>query len=129
MTEQSTLQRPRNVLGEPLAPCCHGNSTGFYRDGFCRVGPEDIGVHAVCAEVTEDFLAFSRARGNDLSTPRPDFGFPGLAPGDRWCLCAGRWKEALAVGMAPPVVLESTHLGALEVVTIEELRLHARGGQ
>lgn len=128
MTAPTTPQRPRNVLGEPLAPCCHENASGFYRDGFCRVGPEDIGLHAICAEVTEQFLVFSRARGNDLVTPRPDVGFPGLTPGDRWCLCAGRWQEALAVGLAPPVLLASTDQRALDVVTIEDLRRHALDG-
>lgn len=128
MTAPTTPQRPRNVLGEPLAPCCHEKAGGFYRDGFCRVGPEDIGVHAICAEVTEHFLAFSLAQGNDLVTPRPDVGFPGLAPGDRWCLCARRWREALVVGLAPPVILGSTDQRALEVVTMEELRRYALDG-
>jgi uncharacterized protein (DUF2237 family) len=99
--------------------------TGFYRDGSCRTGPEDAGSHTVCARVTAEFLEFSRARGNDLVTPRPEWGFPGLKPGDGWCLCASRWKEALDAGCAPPVVLAATHEKALEVVNLEELRAHA----
>lgn len=99
--------------------------TGFFRDGSCKTCEEDRGLHTVCARVTEEFLAFSRANGNDLSTPHPEFGFPGLKPGDRWCLCAGRWKQALDAGMAPPVILESTHEATLEVVDLAELREHA----
>lgn len=99
--------------------------TGFFRDGSCKTCEEDRGLHTVCARVTEEFLAFSRANGNDLSTPHPEFGFPGLEPGDRWCLCAGRWKQALDAGMAPPVILESTHEATLEVVDLAELREHA----
>ncbi len=99
--------------------------TGFFRDGFCRTCAEDRGVHTVCARVTEEFLAFSKANGNDLSTPMRQFGFPGLKPGDRWCLCAGRWKEALEAGMAPPVILEATHENTLKVVSLDELREHA----
>lgn len=99
--------------------------TGFFRDGSCKTCEEDRGVHTVCARVTEEFLDFSRANGNDLSTPRPEFGFPGLKPGDRWCLCAGRWKQALDAGMAPPVILESTHEATLEIVDLAELREHA----
>lgn len=120
-----TLSRARNVLGEPLTPCCHDPVTGFYRDGFCRVGPEDRGNHAVCAMVTEEFLAFSRAQGNDLVTPRPEFGFQGLRPGDRWCLCAARWKEAAEVGLAPPIVLSATHEKALDVISLLSLQQHA----
>lgn len=103
----------RNVLGGRLVPCSADPLTGFHRDGSCATGPEDPGCHAVCARVTAEFLAFSRARGNDLTTPRPEFHFPGLKPGDRWCLCAARWKEALEGGVAPPVVLEATHEAAL----------------
>ena len=99
--------------------------TGFFRDGCCRTGRGDVGVHVVCARVTEDFLAYSRGRGNDLSTPRPEFDFPGLKPGDQWCLCASRWKEALDAGTAPPVVLEATHESALEFVDLADLRAHA----
>lgn len=99
--------------------------TGFHRDGCCRTGPHDRGVHSVCARVTEEFLRFSAARGNDLSTPNPAFGFPGLQPGDGWCLCAARWKEALEAGVAPPVVLEATHRDTLDFVELEELQAHA----
>lgn len=113
----------RNVLGGPLAPCSHTPRTGFYRDGSCRTGPEDGGLHTVCAQVTAEFLAFTRAQGNDLSTPTP--WFPGLAPGDRWCLCAARWQEALEAGVAPPVVLAATHEAALRVVRLEDLLAHA----
>jgi uncharacterized protein (DUF2237 family) len=116
---------PSNVLGEPLAPCCFAPMTGFYRDGFCRTGPGDHGLHTVCVEATAEFLAFSRARGNDLITPMPEYDFAGLVPGDRWCLCVTRWKEALEAGMAPPVLLASTHISALEFVTLEDLRRHA----
>jgi uncharacterized protein (DUF2237 family) len=114
-----------NVLGGPLAPCSLAPLTGFYRDGCCATGPEDRGMHVVCVVVTADFLTFSRARGNDLSTPRPEYAFPGLRPGDRWCLCALRWLEALQAGMAPEVVLEATHLNALGVVDLEQLRAYA----
>jgi hypothetical protein len=99
--------------------------TGYFRDGCCRSDPTDRGLHVVCVVLTADFLAYSRDRGNDLSTPRPEFGFPGLKPGDRWCLCATRWLEALQAGMAPDVVLEATHLNALGVVTLDQLRLYA----
>ncbi|MGY4878695.1 DUF2237 family protein [Vreelandella aquamarina] len=119
------MSRDRNVLGEPLTPCCHDPVTGFYRDGFCRVGVEDKGIHAVCAMVTEEFLAYSRAQGNDLVTPRPEFGFPGLTPGDRWCLCANRWKEAAEVGLAPPIILSATHEKALEIISFKLLQQHA----
>ncbi|MDN5850902.1 MAG: DUF2237 domain-containing protein [Nitrococcus sp.] len=114
-----------NVLGSELEPCCFDPVTGFYRDGSCRVGPEDLGVHAVCVQVTEDFLAFSRARGNDLTTPLPEAGFPGLRPNDRWCLCAARWQEAFEAGSAPRVVLTATHEAALEVVALEDLKRFA----
>jgi hypothetical protein len=99
--------------------------TGFYRDGYCRTGPGDLGLHTVCIEATAVFLVFSRAMGNDLSTPVPQYGFPGLEPGDRWCLCVTRWKEALDAGMAPPVVLSATHISALEFVSLEDLQTHA----
>ena len=114
-----------NVLGETLRPCCSAPMTGFFRDGYCRTGEDDLGRHIVCAQVTEEFLAFSRARGNDLVTPRPEFSFPGLVPGDRWCLCVRRWKEALDAGCAPPIVLSSCHESALGVVDLETLREHA----
>jgi uncharacterized protein (DUF2237 family) len=112
-----------NVLGGPLEPCNFDPVTGFYRDGCCNTGPEDVGAHLVCARVTADFLAFSAAAGNDLSTPRP--GFAGLVPGDRWCLCASRWQEALEAGSAPGVVLAATHAQAVEWVSLEDLRRHA----
>jgi hypothetical protein len=111
-----------NVLGEPLAVCSTSPMTGFYRDGCCATGPEDVGVHTVCAEVTAEFLAFSKSRGNDLSTPRPEFGFKGLVSGDRWCLCAGRWQEALAAGKAPRVVLRATHARSLEICALADLK-------
>jgi uncharacterized protein (DUF2237 family) len=114
-----------NVLGQPLKPCSLSPMTGYFRDGCCRSDPTDRGLHVVCVVLTADFLAFSRQRGNDLSTPRPEFDFPGLQPGDRWCLCATRWLEALQAGMAPDVVLESTHLNTLGVVTLDQLRLYA----
>lgn len=114
-----------NVLGGPLAPCCFAPRTGYYRDGLCRTGPTDTGRHVVCAQVTAEFLEFTRSRGNDLSSPVPDFDFPGLKPGDRWCLCVLRWREALEAGVAPPVVLESSHSGALRHVTREQLDAHA----
>jgi uncharacterized protein (DUF2237 family) len=99
--------------------------TGFYRDGYCRTGPGDHGLHTVCIEITAEFLAYSRAQGNDLSTPVPQYEFPGLEPGDHWCLCVTRWQEALEAGMAPFVVLSSTHISALEFVDLEDLRRHA----
>ena len=114
-----------NVLGAPLQACCRDPLTGFYRDGFCHTGPEDRGLHTVCAVMTEEFLAFTRAVGNDLSTPVPAYGFPGLDPGDRWCLCVTRWAEALRAGCAPPVVLAATHVSALEFVSREDLQAHA----
>lgn len=116
-----------NVLGTELQCCCTDPVTGFYRDGFCRTGGGDIGVHVVCAQVTAEFLAFTQAQGNDLSTPMPAFNFPGLKPGDRWCLCAARWQEAATAGVAPPVVLEATHASALEHVSLELLKRHALG--
>lgn len=114
-----------NVVGEPLKPCSIDPITGFYRDGCCNTGPDDKGRHTVCIEVTEDFLEFSKMRGNDLSTPRPEFGFVGLNPGDRWCLCADRWAEADAYGKAPYVVLQSTHINTLEIIPFAILRAKA----
>ena len=114
-----------NVLGGRLEPCSVEPRTGFYRDGCCNTGPEDLGLHVVCARMTVKFLAFSAERGNDLSTPQPEVGFPGLKPGDRWCLCAGRWREALDAGVAPPVVLSATHEEALAVVALDDLKRHA----
>jgi uncharacterized protein (DUF2237 family) len=118
-------RRPRNVLGGELGSCSVRPLTGFFRDGCCATGPEDRGLHVICAEVTADFLDFSRSRGNDLSTARPEFGFPGLRPGDRWCLCAARWQEAFEAGKAPRVVLGSTHEAALTVVELADLKMHA----
>ena len=111
----------RNVLGGALGTCCSNPTTGFYRDGYCRTGPGDSGSHVVCAIMTEAFLDFTRSRGNDLSTPMPYFNFPGLKPGDRWCLCAMRWKEAFEAGFAPPVILEATHAKVLDFVPFEWL--------
>lgn len=113
--------QPKNVFGKPLIGCCTDPMTGFYRDGFCRTGAGDSGVHTVCAEMTTEFLAFSMSRGNDLSTPVPEYQFPGLKPGDRWCLCAARWKEAYDSGCAPRVVLAACHISTLEFATLEEL--------
>jgi uncharacterized protein (DUF2237 family) len=115
----------KNVLGEPLASCCTDPMTGFYRNGRCDTGPGDTGLHTVCARMTKEFLTFSKSRGNDLSTPVPEFGFPGLKPGDRWCLCAARWKEAMEAGAAPPVRLAGTHISTLEFVSLEELQEHS----
>ena len=115
----------RNVFDEPLRSCSEEPLTGFFRDGCCNTSDEDRGSHTVCVEVTRDFLEFSRFRGNDLSTPRPEFSFTGLKPGDRWCLCASRWLEAHQHGMAPRVFLTSTHKRALEIVPLELMREHA----
>jgi len=117
----------QNVLGTELLPCSYDPLTGFYRDGCCNTGSEDAGVHTVCVQVTAEFLAFSKERGNDLSTPHPAIGFAGLQPGDSWCLCAERWQEALEAGMAPRVVLEATHASTLEWVGLDDLRRHAAG--
>jgi len=114
-----------NVLGGTLLPCSVTPLTGFYRDGCCNTGRDDTGLHTVCAVMTADFLAFSKAQGNDLSTPMPQYGFAGLKPGDRWCLCAARWKEALDAGAAPQVVLEATHAVTLKIVSLEALKKHA----
>ncbi|GAA0582078.1 DUF2237 domain-containing protein [Caenispirillum bisanense] len=114
-----------NVFGDPIEPCSTSPRTGFYRTGCCETGPEDLGLHLICAVMTADFLAFSKRAGNDLSTPRPEFGFPGLKPGDRWCLCAGRWREAHDAGMAPQVMLKSTHEEALAVIPLDVLKQYA----
>ena len=114
-----------NVLGGRLEPCSVKPRTGFFRDGCCNTGPDDLGLHVICARMTAKFLAFSAERGNDLSTSQPEVGFPGLKPGDRWCLCAGRWREALDAGVAPPVVLSATHEEALAVVALDDLKQHA----
>ena len=114
-----------NVLGQPLQSCCTNPMTGFYRDGLCNTGAGDYGAHVVCAQMTPAFLEFTKNQGNDLSTPVPAYQFPGLKPGDRWCLCASRWKEALDMGVAPPVVLEATHASALEYVSLNDLQAYA----
>jgi len=114
-----------NVLGAALAPCSDRPKTGFFRNGCCDTSDEDHGVHTVCVQLTADFLSYSRARGNDLSTPVPEHGFPGLKPGDRWCLCASRWKEAYDAGKAPHVVLASTHEATLDIVDLELLTRYA----
>lgn len=121
----ATLTELKNVLGEPLKLCCSSPMTGFYRDGFCQTGDRDLGVHVICAEVTDEFLAFTKSQGNDLQTPAPMFNFPGLKAGDRWCLCASRWQEALAAGVAPLIDLNATHEAALKVVPIEILQQYA----
>lgn len=124
---RTTLDREEdvNVLGGALEVCGRDPVTGFFRDGCCGTGPTDAGSHTVCAEVTAEFLAFSKSRGNDLSTPRPEFAFAGLKPGDRWCLCAARWEEARRAGMAPHIRLAATHRAALAHVSLEDLKAHA----
>ncbi len=119
------LRSQHNVFGEPVEICSIDPMTGFYRSGCCHTGPEDMGSHTVCCQVTTEFLAFSKSCGNDLSTPRPEFGFVGLEPGDRWCLCAARWQEAFEAGAAPRVVLTATNEAALEIVKLEDLKPYA----
>ena len=116
--------KPKNVLGGELKNCCTNPMTGFYRDGYCRTGADDRGSHTICIYATSEFLEFSRARGNDLTTPRPEFNFPGLVEGDKWCLVALRWQEALDAGAAPKVILEATHESALQFVSLEDLQNH-----
>ena len=123
------MKKTKNVLGGKLQSCSTSPRTGFYRDGCCNTGPEDVGVHTVCVVVTAEFLEFSKAQGNDLSTPMPTYRFPGLKPGDRWCLCAERWTEALYVGKAPAVILTATHEATLNYVTLEELEIYALDGE
>ncbi|MEO1653407.1 MAG: DUF2237 domain-containing protein [Bacteroidota bacterium] len=123
------MDKPKNVLGTDLIFCCRDPLTGFYRDGFCHTGPDDLGSHVLCAVMTEEFLVFTRSRGNDLSSPNPFYKFPGLKPKDRWCLCALRWREAFEVGLAPPVILESCHEKALEFVDISDLLSMAHTSQ
>ena len=125
MTGGGPGQPALNVLGTVLSACSVAPLTGFYRNGCCATGPDDAGSHTVCAVMTDAFLALSRAAGNDLITPRPEFGFPGLRAGDRWCLCASRWQEALAAGAAPSVVLRATHQAALAYCRLEDLQAHA----
>ena len=119
------MSQASNVLGEPLLPCSFEPLTGFYRDGCCHTGPGDRGLHTVCIHATAEFLRFSRAAGNDLSTPVPEYAFPGLKPGDHWCLCVTRWQDALEADCAPRVVLAATHISALEFVALEDLKRHA----
>ncbi|MEO1528368.1 MAG: DUF2237 domain-containing protein [Planctomycetota bacterium] len=121
----SERKMAKNVLGTDLASCSTDPMTGYFRDGCCNTGSTDVGLHVVCSVMTAEFLEFSKARGNDLSTPNPMYEFPGLTPGDRWCLCAARWKEAYDAGMAPSVVLDATHVSALEFASLEELQEHA----
>ena len=124
--DMSEQQRPaRNVLGGTLQMCSAKPVTGFFRDGCCNTGPSDLGSHTVCVVMTAEFLAYSKRAGNDLSTPVPEYGFPGLSPGDRWCLCAPRWQQALQAGQAPKVVLAATHGGALEYCDLADLKRHA----
>lgn len=118
------MEESLNVFDEPLEPCGQDPVTGFYRDGCCNTSDDDFGSHTVCVALTQEFLEYTRFRGNDLSTPRPDYGFPGLKPGDSWCLCAGRWLEAFDDGMAPRVYLRRTHKRALEIVPMEKLKRH-----
>jgi uncharacterized protein len=125
MAANDNKEEDLNVFGEPLASCSIDPVTGFFRDGCCSTSDEDRGRHVVCAEMTASFLEFSKRAGNDLSTPRPEFGFPGLKPGDRWCLCASRWKEALDAGAAPQVVLEATHAVTLHIVPLDDLKKYA----
>lgn len=114
-----------NVLGGPLEPCSTSPLTGFFRDGCCNTGAEDMGLHIVCAQVTRKFLEFAREQGNDLITPVPDFGFPGLKPGDRWCVCAGTWRQAYEAGVAPPVILSATHEETLAIIPLDALKEYA----
>lgn len=127
MSESPSSAQQLNVLGNPLAPCSTEPMTGFFRSGCCETCAEDVGQHTVCTRVTAEFLEFSRSRGNDLITPRPEFGFPGLRPGDGWCVCLGRWIEALQAGCAPPVSLAATHESVLDVLSLETLQANAMG--
>lgn len=120
------MKAPNNVLGETLQRCGDSPKTGYFRLGTCETGPQDRGSHVICAEVTAAFLSFTKSMGNDLSSPAPELEFPGLKPGDRWCLCALRWKEALDAGVAPPVILGATHESALRYVSLEDLKRHAQ---
>ncbi|MBM79408.1 MAG: hypothetical protein CMJ78_02285 [Planctomycetaceae bacterium] len=119
------MTQAKNVLGTPLEPCSMSPLTGFYRDGCCNTGVQDLGLHLVCIVATDEFLEFSAEVGNDLSTPMPEYAFPGLNEGDRWCLCVQRWKQALEAGKAPQVVLESTHMSSLEFVDLEDLQQYS----
>ncbi len=117
--------KEKNILGTDLNPCCKFPMTGFYRDGLCRTGEEDVGQHTICIRVTDDFLVFSKAVGNDLSTPHPEYDFPGLIAGDQWCLCALRWKQAYEAGVAPGVIMSATHISALDICPLEAFKKHA----
>ena len=128
MSDTNGRAKARNVLGGELQTCGTEPMTGFYRDGCCNTGPQDAGTHTVCAVVTDEFLRYTAGRGNDLSTPVPAYGFPGLKAGDRWCLCAGRWAEAEAAGVAPPVVLEATHEKTLRTIDLATLEKHSAEG-
>ncbi len=119
------MNKPKNVLGGALITCSIAPLTGFYRDGCCKTGLEDTGTHTVCAEITDEFLNYTKSKGNDLTTPNPDFGFPGLKAGDFWCLCALRWKEALLAGKAPKIKLEATHEKTMEFINFKELKNYA----
>ena len=119
------MSTARNVLGGPLQPCSFDPLTGYYRNGCCDTGEDDLGLHLVCTQVTAEFLAHQRSIGNDLSTPMPMYLFPGLKPGDRWCVCVTRWKESLEAGVAAPVVLAATHMSTLEFVDLDDLKKHA----
>jgi uncharacterized protein len=123
------MSEAKNVLGTNLEICCTSPMTGYYRDGLCNTGGQDFGMHVVCAQMTDEFLEFTKLQGNDLSTPVPEYNFPGLKKGDRWCLCAARWQEALEAGFAPPVVLAATHARALEACNLEDLKKHALPGK
>lgn len=123
--EEKKTSTQRNIFGKPLIPCSFEPMTGFFRSGCCETDEMDRGSHTVCVQVTQEFLWFSKRAGNDLSTPRPEFGFVGLKPGDRWCVCAPRWKEAYDAGFAAPVILESCHHGALQYVSMQELEEYA----
>ncbi|HEY9886092.1 MAG TPA: DUF2237 domain-containing protein [Vampirovibrionales bacterium] len=119
------MQEKQNVFGEPLKACCYKPLTGYFRDGYCRTDSADYGLHVICAEVTEEFLNYSKLKGNDLITQKPEWNFPGLKPGDKWCLCAQRWLEAHKVGYAPPLHLESSDKKALEIIELEILKQYA----
>jgi uncharacterized protein (DUF2237 family) len=122
---KSNARQAKNVLGQPMIPCSLEPMTGYFRDGCCTRGADDLGLHLVCTQVTAEFLEFSVSRGNDLVTPRPEYLFPGLKPGDRWCVCVQRWQEAFEAGCAPLVLLEATHMSTLEFVDLEQLQAHA----
>ena len=124
MISTLTEKGPKNVLGGPLHPCCNQSKTGWFRNGNCETEPSDGGRHVICARMTDEFLAFSQAMGNDLSSPQPEYGFPGLKSGDCWCLCAARWQEALDAGIAPMVKLEACEQTALEIVDLQDLKDH-----